>query len=200
MADPPEAETEEEAALREAEHEQRMADYQAEQKRKEEERRAELERQQKEYEAAQARREKQRKARLATLEHIIEEAPASFGPDQLRMFLRLLVNINPYDFLEEAAAHFSRDENEQRSEDEVVLAALSTTADEKLIGFALRIVLSDHVGIPREDAPDLLFEAEQVFAPKKPRVAKPGTSPAKKPKVIAVKSAAKKGGSVKKAA
>ena len=54
------------------------------------------------------------------------------------MFLRLLVNVSPYDFLEEAAAHFSTDENEQRSDDEVVLAALSTTADEKLIGFAPR--------------------------------------------------------------
>lgn len=172
-------ETEEEAAQRKAEHEQRMADYQAEQKRREEERKAEFDRQQREYEAEQSGREKQRKARVATFDRIIAEAPASFNPDQLRFFLRLLINVNPYDFLEEAAAHFSIDENEQRSEDEVVLAALSSTADEKLIGFALRIVLADHIGIPRENTPDLLIEAEQVFAPKKPKVVKPRSTPAK---------------------
>lgn len=200
MADAPDTETEGEALQRRAEHEQRMADYQAEQKRKEEERKAEFERQQKEYEAEQVRREKQRKARVATLERIIEEAPASFSPDHLRLFLRLLVNVNAYDFLEEAAAHFTTDENEQRSDDEVVLAALSTTADEKLIGFALRIVLADHVSIPHENAPDLLAESEQVFAPKKPKVVKPAAAPATKPKPVAARSAAKKAGSTKKAA
>jgi hypothetical protein len=61
-----EQETEEEAAQREAEHEQRMAEYRVEQERKEE-RKAEFERKQKEYEAEQARRDKQRKTRLATL-------------------------------------------------------------------------------------------------------------------------------------
>lgn len=200
MPDIPEAETEEEAAQRKAEHEQRMADYKAEQKRKEEERKAEFERQQKEYEAEQVRREKQRKARVATFDRIIAEAPASFNPDQLRFFLRLLVNVNPYDFLEEAAAHFSTDENEQRSDDEVVLAALSSTADEKLISFALRIVLADHVGIPGDNATELLTEAEQVFAPKKPKVVKPATTPATEPKPVAVRSTAKKAGSTKKAA
>ena len=58
IADAPEAETEEEAAQRKAEHEERLADYQAEQKRKEEERKAEFERQQKQYEAEQARLDK----------------------------------------------------------------------------------------------------------------------------------------------
>jgi hypothetical protein len=43
-----------------------MAEYHAEQQRKEEERKAEFERQQEEYEAEQARREKQRNARTAT--------------------------------------------------------------------------------------------------------------------------------------
>ena len=200
MADPPEAETEEEAAQRQAEHEQRMADYHAEQKQKEEERKAEFERQQKEYEAEQVRREKQRKARVAIFERIIEQAPASFKPDQLRMFLRLLVNVNAYEFLEEAAAHFATDENEQRSDYEVVLAALSTTADEKLTSFALRIVLSDHVGIPRENTPDLLTEAEEVFAPKKPKVVKTRSTPATKPKPAPAKSAAEKGEAVRKVA
>ena len=200
MADAPDTETEEEAEQRKAEHEQRMADYQAEQKHKEEERRAEFERQQKQYEAEQARREKQRKARGATFERIIEEAPRAFNPDQLRMFIRLLVNVNAYGFLEGAAAHLTTDENEQRSDDEVVLAALSTTADEKLTGFALRIVLSDHVGIPRENAPDFLTEAEEVFAPRRPEVVKPKAAPSKKLKPVAVKAASKKAASAKKAA
>ncbi len=47
-----------------------------------------------------------------------------------------------------------------------------STADEKLTGFALRLVLSDHIGIPHESQPDLLTEAEQVFAPKKPKAEK----------------------------
>ena len=64
MAPAPEIESEEEAAQRGAEHQQRMAEYNAEQERKEEERKAEFERQQREYEAEQTRRDKQRKARV----------------------------------------------------------------------------------------------------------------------------------------
>ena len=93
-------ETEEEAAQREAKHEERMAEYRAEQERKEEERKAESERQQKEYEAEQARREKQRKARLATFDRILEQTPAVFTATQLRLFLRLVVYIDPYSFLD----------------------------------------------------------------------------------------------------
>lgn len=53
-----------------------------------------------------------------------------------------------------------------------MLAALDNTADKKLTGFALRLVLSDHLAIPREDQPDLLPEAEQLFVPKKPKAEK----------------------------
>ena len=148
-----------------------MAEYEAEQQRREEERKAEYERQQKEYEAEQARREKQRKARLATFERIIEHAPASFSAAQMRFFLRLLIHLD-YSFLEEVATHFvNGDENTQQSDEEIVLAALDGTADEKLTGLALRLVLSDHVGIPHESQPDLLTEAEQVSA-KKPKAEK----------------------------
>jgi ParB family chromosome partitioning protein len=198
MPEAAEEETEEEAAQRKAEHEQRLAGYQAEQQRKEEERKAEFGRQQKEYEAEQTRREKLRKARVSTFECIIEQAPAAFSPKQMRVFLRLLVNINAYDFLEELAAYFSTDENEERSDDEVVLAALTTTADEKLTGFALRLVLADHIGIPHENQPDLLAEAETVFASKKPKAVKPNGS--KEPKPAAIKSAPKKSATMKKAA
>jgi ParB family chromosome partitioning protein len=200
MAPPPEVETEEEAAQREAEHEQRMAEYKVEQERKEEERKADFERQQKAFEAEQARRDKQQKARVATFERIIEQAPASFSPAQMRVFLRLLIHLD-YSSLEEVANHFANgDENSQQSDDEIVLAALDGTADEKLTGLALRLVLSDHVGIPQESQPDLLTEVEQVFAPKKPKVIKPKTDSSSKPKPTAAKVTAKKETTRKKAA
>lgn len=200
IAPAPEQETEEEAAQRAAEHEQRMVEYTAEQERKEEERKAEFERQQEEYEAEQARREKQRKTRTATFERIIEQAPGSFSAAQMRVFLRLLIHLD-YSFLEEVATHFANgDENAQQSEDEIVLAALDGTADEKLTGLALRIVLSDHIGIPHESQPDLLTEAEQVFAPKKPKAVKAKADAPTKPKPTAVKTPAKKEAARKKAA
>jgi ParB family chromosome partitioning protein len=200
MPPPQEAETEEEAAQREAEHEQRMAQYKAEQERKEEERKAAFERQQKEYEAEQTRREKLHKTRVATFERIIEEAPASFNPAQMRVFLRLLIHLD-YSFLEEVATHFANgDENAQQSDDEIVLAALDGTADEKLTGFALRLVLSDHIGIPQDNQPDLLTETEQVFAPKEPKAVKAKGDGSSKPKPTAVKASAKKETTKKKAA
>ncbi len=196
----PEAETEEEAEQRTAEHEQRTAEYKAEQERKEEERKAEFDRQHREYEAEQVHRDKQWKTRIATFERLIEQAPASFSPAQMRVFLRLLIHLD-YSFLEEVAGHFANgDENSQQSDDEIVLAALDGTADEKLTGLALRLVLSDHIAIPRESQPDLLAEAEQVFAPKKPKVVKAKAEGSNKPKPTAVKSAPKKETSRKKAA
>jgi ParB family transcriptional regulator, chromosome partitioning protein len=172
MPPAPEEETEEEAAQRRAEHEQRMAEYAAEQQRREDERRAEYERQQKEYEAEQARREKLRKTRLATFERILEHAPASFNAVQMRFFLRLVIQLD-YSFLEDVATHFANgDENTQQSDEEIVLAASDSTADEKLTGLALRLVLSDRLAIPQEGQPDLLAEAEQLFVPKKPKAEK----------------------------
>jgi ParB family chromosome partitioning protein len=200
MAPVHEAETEEQAAQREAEHEQRMTEHKAEQERKEEERKAEFDRQQKEYEAEQARRDKQREARVATFKRIIEEVPGSFNPAQLRFFLRLLIHLD-YSFLEEVANHFANgDENAQQSDDEIVLAALDGTADEKLSGLAVRLVLSDHIGIPHENQPDLLTEAERVFAPKRPNAVKAKGDGPTKPKPTAVKASAKKETSKKKAA
>ena len=193
----PEEETEEQAARRKAEHEQRMADYQAEQERKEEERKAEYERQQQEYEAEQVRREKQRKARLATFERIIEHAPASFDAAQMRFFLRLLIQVD-YSFLEEVGTHFAcGGENEQRSDEEIVMAALDGTADEKLTGLALRLVLSDHVGVPHESEPDLLTQAESTFTKPKPIKAKEKRVGKEK---TAVKSTEKRETAKKKAA
>jgi ParB family chromosome partitioning protein len=99
----------------------------------------------------------------------------------------LLIHLD-YSFLEEVANHFANgDENAQQSDDEIVLAALDGTTDEKLTSLALRLVLSDHLGIPHESQPDLLTEAEQVFAPKEPRVAKAKADGSKKPKPTAAK-------------
>lgn len=181
MPEASEEETEEEAEQRRADHERRMAEYHAEQQRKDEERNAEFERQQKEYEAEQARREKLRKARVATFDRIVEEAPATFSAEQLRVFLRLLIHINPYNFLEEVAMHFTAEgEDEQQADEDVVLSALDSTTDDKLVSLALRIVLPDYVGVPAQDTPDLLTEAEVVFVPRKPRTAKPKKAAAKK--------------------
>jgi len=200
MAPPPKAETEEEAAQREAEHEQRMAEYKALHEHKEEVRKAEFDRQQKEYEAEQTRRDKQRKARLATFERIIEQAPASFSPAPMRVFLRLLIHLD-YSFLEEVANHFADgDQNSQQSDEEIVLAALDSTADEKLTGLALRLVLSDHIGIPHENQPDLLTEAEQVFAPKKPKAVKAKADGSSKSRPTAAKTSPKRETTSKKAA
>jgi ParB family chromosome partitioning protein len=181
MAPAAEQETEEEAAQREAEHEERVAEYKAQQERKEEERKAEFERQQKEYEAEQARRDKQLKARLATFDRILEKAPTVFTANQLRFLLRSVVYIDPYSFLEEIASHFAGDdENHEQTEQEIVLAALGSTADEKLTSFALRLALTDHLGLPRDTDPDLLSEAEAVFAPlqaKPKKLSKPKAAP-----------------------
>jgi ParB family chromosome partitioning protein len=198
MPPAPEEETEEEAAQRRAEHEQRMAEYEAEQQRREEERKVEYERQQKEYEAEQARREKLRKARVATFERIIEHAPVSFSPVQMRFFLRLIIQLD-YSFLEDVATHFAKDdENTQQSDEEIVLAALDSTADQKLTGLALRLVLSDRLEILHEGQADLLSEAEQIFAHKKQNSEKAKAKTTdEKPR--ATKSSAKKG-TVKKAA
>jgi ParB family chromosome partitioning protein len=200
MSPAPEQETEEEAAQRAAELEQRMAEYKAEQERKEEERKTEFERQQQEYEAEQARREKQREARFSTFERILENAPATFSAAQMRLFLRFLVQVDPYSYLEDVAAAFTKDdENAQRSDEEIVLAALDGTTDEKLTSLALRLVLSDHVDVPRDGQPDLLTEAEEVFAPKKPRAVKAkATSGKAKPE--SVKVTAKREPARKKAA
>jgi ParB family chromosome partitioning protein len=190
MAPAAEHETEEEAAQREAEHEQRMAEYKAEQKRKEEERKAEFERQQKDYEAEQARRDKQRKARLDTFVRILDQAPATFTAAQLRVFLRLVVYIDPYSFLEEVASYFAgKDENTEQTEQEIVLAALDNCTDDKLTSFALRLTLTDHLGIPRDTDPNLLAEAETSFAPAQAKTKKASKSAATP---TLVKSAAKK--------
>jgi ParB family transcriptional regulator, chromosome partitioning protein len=189
----PEEETEEEAEQRRADYEQRRTEHEAEQQRREEERKAEYERQQKEIEANQKRREKLNKARIATFDRILGSAPVMFTAPQLRTFLRLLVHIDPYSFLEEVASHLAgNDENAQQTDEEIVLAALDNTAEDKLTRFALRLALTDHVGIPRENEPDPLSEAEAAFAPPQPKSSKSKNASKSKETPTLVKAPPKK--------
>ena len=104
-----------------------------------------------------------------------------FTAAQLRLFLRLVVYIAPYNFLEEVASHFAGDdENHEQTEQEIVLAALENTTDEKLTSFALRLALTEHLDIPRDTDPDLLTVAEALFAPpqaKRKKATKPKAAP-----------------------
>jgi ParB family chromosome partitioning protein len=105
-----EAETEEEAEERKARYEQQRKEYEAEQERKAEARKQEEERQQKEYEAERARKEKLHKARLAKFYSILDKAPAMFTAAQLRVFLRALINLDPYTFVDDVAEHYATDD------------------------------------------------------------------------------------------
>ncbi len=195
MPPAPPAETEEEAEARKQQHEEQQKAHAAEQERRAEEFRQQQERQEQEYEAAQARRDEQRKARQATFDRILENAPAMFTAAQLRMLLRAIVNLDPYTFADDLAEDIAADdENEKRSAEEVLLATIDATADDKLTRFALRLALSGHIGIPRENELDFLAEAEAAFAPQRQKKA----TPAKANKPTLVKATAKKAKPAKK--
>ena len=91
----------------------------------------------------------------------------------MRVFLRALVNIDAYSFADDVAEHFvGEDDNNQQTAEGILAAALSETPDEKLTSFALRIVLTGCVAIPRESEFDFLREGEAVFLQSK-KEAKP---------------------------
>jgi ParB family chromosome partitioning protein len=112
------------------------------------------------------------------------------------VFLRALVNIDPYCFADDVAEHYdaANDENNQQTAEEILLSTVDGLADDKLIGFALRLVLTGHTPIPRESEIDFLTEAEAAFAPPQPRTT--AKKKEKKPTVIKAhtpkKTAAKK--------
>ena len=164
MAPAPEAETEEEAAEREAEFEQRRTEHEEEQRRRDEERKQQFEREQAEHEAEQTRREELRKTREATFERIVANAPATFTAPQLRVLLRAIVNLDPYTFADDLADDVAgENENEQRTAEEVLLYTIDSLTDDGLTGFAIRLALAGHRGIPRDGEFDFLAEAENVF-------------------------------------
>jgi ParB family chromosome partitioning protein len=147
----------------EADHEdqQRNREYEQEQERKTEARRQEPARRQQEYEAEQARRDEERKARAAQFDRILAHAPATFTAAQLRVFLRALIYLDPYTLIDDLAAHFAvDDENDKRCAEDVLLDTISALADDQLTGFALRLALTGHTGLPNEGEIDLLAEAQ----------------------------------------
>jgi ParB family chromosome partitioning protein len=193
MAPAPEAETEEEAAARQAEFERQRAEYEEERQRREEERKRQFDQQQAEIEAERNRKAEILKAREATFERILENAPAIFTAAQLRVFLRALVNLDPYTLTDDVAEHFvGDDENNQRTAEEILASALAETPDEKLTSFALRIALTGYVAIPSEGEIDLLAEAADAFVPPQPPKEKKAKKTPTPIKAATKKTAAKK--------
>jgi ParB family transcriptional regulator, chromosome partitioning protein len=200
LAPAPEAETEDEAEERQRNYEQQRKEYEQEQERKAEERKQQFEREQKEHEAERARREKLHKARVSKFDRIIEKAPAMFSAAQLRVFLRALVTIDPYAFDDVAEQLAVNDENNQQTPEQILLSTLDGLPDDKLTGFALRLVLTAHTAIPRESEIDFLTEAEAAFAPPHPKKTATKIAKAATPIKAAQKTAAKKTTAKKQAA
>jgi ParB family chromosome partitioning protein len=145
-------------------------EYDAERERKAEERRQELARRQQEYEAEQARREELSKARAGQLDRILAHAPATFSAAQLRVFLRALLSLDPFTLIDDLAAHFAGDdEDDQRCAEEVLLTTLGGLSEDQITGFALRLAFSGHTAIPREGEIDFLAEAEAALVTPEPR-------------------------------
>jgi ParB family chromosome partitioning protein len=196
MAPAPEAETEEEAAERQAAFERQRAEYEEERQRREEERKQQFEREQADIEAERNSKAEILKAREAIFERILENAPPTFTPAQLRVFLRALVNLDTYTLTDDVAEHFADDDgNNQRTAEEILASALTETPDEKLTSFALRIALTGYVAIPPEGEIDLLTAAAAAFVPPQP----PKEKKAKKTPAP-IKAATKKTATKKKVA
>ena len=196
IAPAPEAETEEEAAERQREFEQRREEHEEERQRREQERKQQFEQEQAEIEAERNRRAETLKAREATFNRILENAPPMFTAAQLRVFLRALVNLDPYTLTDDVAEHFAGDnENNQQTAEDILLSIIDGLTDDKLTGFALRLALTGYIDIPREGEFDFLTEAEVAFVPPQP---KKETKPRKAP--TSIKPAAKKTATKKKVA
>lgn len=193
MAPVPVAETEEEAAARQQKFQQEQKEYEEKQERRAEEQRQDDERQEQEREAERAKREKVMKARISTFERILDNAPAMFSATQLRVFVRALVNLDPYTFTDDVAEHFAaEDENHNKSAEEILLGVVDGLSDDKLTGFALRLVLTGSTPIPRNGEADSLTDAAAAFLPAKPKKADKTTKAPTPIKAATKKSTAKK--------
>ena len=136
---------------------------------------------QKQHEKEQARRKRLMKQRAETFNRILDSAPTTFTAPQLRVLLRALIHIDSYDFADDVAAHFvSDDENNQQTGEEVLLSVVDGLEDDKLSSFALRLALTGHADIPRENEIDHLAEAEAVFAQPQPKKVKTKKATTKK--------------------
>lgn len=151
---------------------------------------------QREIEKEQAQRKRLVKRRTESFNRILDNAPLTFSGPQLRVLLRALINIDACDFIDDVAAHFvGDDDNNQQSAEEALLTVMDGMEDNKLPAFALRLALTGHVDIPREAEIDHLIEAEKLFAPAQPKAAKkPSAKAVMKPASVKTKSAKKKAG------
>jgi ParB family chromosome partitioning protein len=133
------------------------------------------------------------KARTATFERILDNAPATFSATQLRVFLRALVNLDPYTFTDDVAEHFAGDdENHNKSAEEILLEVVDGLTDDKLTGFALRLVLTGSTPIPRDGEADSLTDAAAAFIPAKPKKKADKTTKAPTPIKASTKKATTK--------
>jgi hypothetical protein len=97
---------------------------------------------------------------------IIEHAPEVLNRAQLRTSTELMLNFSPYGLFEAAAEHFvADDENHSKTEDVIPTEALANCTDDKLMGFVLRLLLTEYVAIPPENQ---RAKTESIFAPAKP--------------------------------
>jgi ParB family transcriptional regulator, chromosome partitioning protein len=164
----PEAETDEEAEERKRQYAQQREEYEQERERRVEEARLEEERREEALQAERARAEKLRKARQLKFERILDHAPAMFSSSQLRVFLHALIHLDLYTFADDVAEHFAAgDTDHNKTSEEILTAAVDALTDDKLTGFALRIVLTGKLPIPRDGEADSLAEAEAAFVPAK---------------------------------
>jgi ParB family chromosome partitioning protein len=112
--------------------------------------------------------------------------------EKATVFLRALVSIDPYAFDDVAEQLAANDENNQQTSEEILLSTIDGLPDDKLTGFALRLVLTAHTPIPRESEIDLLSEAEAAFAPPRPKKTASKKTMIPAPIKAAQKTAAKK--------
>jgi ParB family chromosome partitioning protein len=86
------------------------------------------------------------------------------------VFLRALVNLDPYGFVDDVAEEYAADdENNQQTSEEILLSTIDGLADDKLTRFALHLILTGYTATPRESEIDFLVEAEAAFAPPQPK-------------------------------
>jgi ParB-like chromosome segregation protein Spo0J len=111
-------------------------------------------------------------------------------------FLAAWIQNNLYLPLADVAALIVGDEeNNQQTADEVLASAIAALPNDKLAGFALRLVLTAYTAIPRDGAVDYLAEVESAFALTQSKTARKS-----KNRAIDTKSSARKSKSKKKAA
>ena len=118
----------------------------------------------------------------------------------MRVFLDALINLNLYFAEDVAAAIIGDDENNRLTAEEVLVTTVAGLPDDKLTGFALRLVLTGNIPIPREGEVDSLTEAETAFVPAKPKRTATKTAKAPTPIKGTQKTAAKKSSAKKQTA